>query len=299
MRYYLKPSSLIIRGSFRACSSGHEGGIRDCTTILNHQVIPGFIGDPDRLVENLIMSQGFLKKSALCLLTAVCMDNLCILSSDPVMVFVTAGITHPDSGCGDMTSQNPEPGTINIIVISRDFSDQGLVDAIITATEAKVLALRQTGYPFAGTVTDAVLVATEGRGSVRYAGSATEIGRKIHDAVFFGVCEALKKPYISDPCTKPSFYIRSSMGGDHWVLWEKTNCPYYPCHYPGQSCNFCYCPLYPCGDTGLGEWIEKDGKQSVWGCTRCTLNHNPVVVRHLLRNPEASLVELKSLSSTL
>lgn len=294
MRYYLRSSSLVIRGSFRALSSGHDGGIRNCTTLLNHQVKPGFSESPDFLIENLVMSLGLLKKDSVCLLTAVSMSNLCILSIDPVTVFITAGITHPDQVSSLSDNKNPEPGTINIIVITRDFSDQGLVDAVITATEAKVLGLRESGHSFAGTLTDAVIVASEDPGSVRYAGSATDVGKKIHEAVFFGVQEALKKPTTSDGHTKPSFFIWSSIGGNHWMLWEKNNCPYYPCHFPGQCCDFCYCPLYPCGDTSLGDWIEKPGKNPIWGCTRCILNHSPQVTRHLLRNPEASLSELKA-----
>ena len=39
-------------------------------------------------------------------------------------------------------------------------------------------------------------------------------------------------------------------------------CEFYPCHYEGQYCDFCYCPFYPCGDSSTGgEWIK--GK-NVW-----------------------------------
>jgi adenosylcobinamide hydrolase len=177
----------------------------------------------------------------------------------------------------------------------QNFSDQGLVDAVITVTEAKSLALRNIGHSFAGTVTDAVAIATEGSGDVRYAGSATEIGQRIHATVFFGTQQALMRQTGVIQRKKPSFFIQSSMGGAHWIEWEKKNCPYYPCHFEGQRCDFCYCPLYPCGDTTLGDWIEKPGKASVWSCTRCTLNHDPRVTSHLKRNPEASLEELKAL----
>ncbi|NLV26726.1 MAG: hypothetical protein GXY48_06130 [Methanomicrobiales archaeon] len=297
MRYFLRSSSLVIRGSFRAFSSGHDGGVRNCTTLLNHQVESGFSHNPDRAIEKIFMSLGFSKKDSLCLLTAVSMDNLCILSYDPVMVFITAGITHPDPVFPDLVLEKPGAGTINIIVVTRDFADQGLVDTIITVTEAKALALFKLGHSFAGTVTDAVIIATENCGTVTYAGSATDTGRKIHEAVFYGVQQALQKSWETDGKTRPSFFIWSSMGGNHWVLWDKNDCPYYPCHFPGQRCEFCYCPLYPCGDNSLGEWIKKPGRSQVWACTRCTLNHDPEVTRHLLRNPEASLKELKAVYS--
>lgn len=299
MRYYLKSSSLIVRGRFRVCSSGPNGGIRDCTSIVNHQVKPGFSGDPEKEIETLAISLGFSYAQTAGLLTAVSFDSLCILSWDNLMVFITAGITHPDPDLkpSEDLLLRPGAGTINIIVITRNFSDQGLIDAVITATEAKSQALRNSGHSFSGTVTDAVLIATEGTGDVRYAGSATGIGWKIHESVLFGVEEALLRQSGTITRTKPSFFIWSGIGGPHWVEWEKEHCPYYPCHFKGQRCDFCYCPLYPCGDTTLGDWIEKPDKPPVWGCTRCTLNHDPGVTRHLLNNPEASLQELKAIFS--
>lgn len=296
MRYYLRSSSLIVRGKFRVCSSGPDGGIRNCTTLLNHQVSHDFSHDPEKELEFLSSSLGLSYADTAGLLTAVDMNTLCILSWDMLMVFVTAGITHPDPVKPSEPATEHAPGTINIIVLTQHLRDQALVDAVITATEAKTLALRDAGYDFAGTVTDAVIIASEGRGTIRYVGSATEIGQRIHEAVHTGVTEALLRQSDSRK-KKPSFFIRSGIGGPHWALWEKEHCPYYPCHYQGQRCDFCYCPLYPCGDTTLGDWIQKPGRAPVWACTRCLLNHHPRVTSHLLKNPEASLLELKSLYS--
>ena len=92
------------------------------------------------------------------------MNTLCILSWDNLTVFVTAGITHPDQADSAVSDSGYTPGTINIIVLVQDFHDQALVDAVITVTEAKALALRDAGFDFAGTVTDAVLIASEGSG---------------------------------------------------------------------------------------------------------------------------------------
>ncbi len=295
MRYYLRSSSLIVRGKFRACSSGPRGGIRECTTLINHQVPPHFSSDPHREIESVCLALGLSYDKTAGLLTAVDMHTLCILSWENLTVFVTAGVTHPDpKGFGEMVPEN-SPGTINIIVVTENFHDQALVDAIITVTEAKSLALLDTGHECMGTITDAVLIATEGAGEIRYAGSGTEIGQRMHETVYVGVREALARQIGSHK--KPSFFIRSGIGGHHWVLWEKGHCPYYPCHGEGQRCDFCYCPLYPCGDIALGDWVQKSGKKPVWACTRCVLNHHPVVTQHLLRNPEASLLELKSLFS--
>jgi adenosylcobinamide amidohydrolase len=55
---------------------------------------------------------------------------------------------------------HPGPGTINILVaLPVPLTDAALVNAVATATEAKVQALRDNGYDASGTPTDAVCVA--------------------------------------------------------------------------------------------------------------------------------------------
>ena len=57
-------------------------------------------------------------------------------------------------------------------------------------------------------------------------------------------------------------------------------CEYYPCHEEGQSCTFCYCPFYPCGDSSTGgKWIKDKG---VWSCQDCTWIHNDEVVKCIM-----------------
>ena len=77
-------------------------------------------------------------------------------------------------------------------------------------------------------------------------------------------------------------------------------CEYYPCHYDGQYCDFCYCPFYPCGDSSTGgEWIK--GK-NVWNCKECTWPHEPEAVK-CIREPIEEILEevddLKSKKKTL
>ncbi len=65
-------------------------------------------------------------------------------------------------------------------------------------------------------------------------------------------------------------------------------CEYYPCHFEGQYCDFCYCPFYPCGDSSTGgEWIK--GK-NVWNCKNCTWLHNKENVE-CLRPPFENIFE--------
>jgi adenosylcobinamide hydrolase len=81
------------------------------------------------------------------------------------------------------------------------------------------------------------------------------------------------------------------------VEWSPGGCPYYPCHFEGQRCDFCYCPLYPCQDPSLGQWVESRNGGRVWNCAGCTLLHTPEVAEYLKKHPEAGLRELKRVPS--
>ncbi len=64
---------------------------------------------------------------------------------------------------------------------------------------------------------------------------------------------------------------------------SRNTCEYYPCHFPGQDCTFCFCPFYPCEDerTG-GKWIDSTTGGKVWSCEDCTIVHRPGVVKDIL-----------------
>ncbi len=82
------------------------------------------------------------------------------------------------------------PGTINtIVVVDADPEPAALVNAVITVTEVKALALHEAGVRDAagevvtGTSTDAVVIAATGRGPrVRFGGPASELGWSIAQA---------------------------------------------------------------------------------------------------------------------
>jgi glycerophosphoryl diester phosphodiesterase len=78
----------------------------------------------------------------------------------------------------------------------------------------------------------------------------------------------------------------------------KDNCEYYPCHFEGQVCIHCYCPLYPCKDPLLGSFIttKRRGKR-VWSCINCVLVHNAVVAKYLRDHPDATTEELRAVDS--
>jgi adenosylcobinamide hydrolase len=286
MRYYLRGSTLFIRGKFRAASTGIGGTIRNVSTILNKTVPDDWDHDqPGRLIENTVANEGF-PRDYFGLLTAVGMRHLCVLQYDFISVFITAGVSNPGL---------PGPNTINIIVWSGEgMTDAALLECLITATEAKVMALNRMGYSFSGTSTDAVIAACEGELKHTYGGVLTDVGRRVYEAVLFGVPEAIRRHEGIVKREHSSFFIFSRYGGDHWVEWIPENCPYYPCHFEGQSCDFCYCPFYPCGDESLGHWVKSSsGNGMVWNCSDCTLLHEPEIARYLKEHPEAGLRELR------
>lgn len=192
MIHYIKDSTLIIEGEFEAISSGINGGRACVECLFNHQVQPGFNHfEPaqylDRLADSLQIRRPYFG-----LLTAVNMDDLCVRTDDYLTTFVTAGITHPSG----FRVKDSEAGTINIILVVNGILSEGaMAGAIITATEAKGLALMEMGYDFLGTTTDAVIIAYRKHSSpyIEYAGSYTEFGEKITGTVVRCVKEGIRK----------------------------------------------------------------------------------------------------------
>ncbi|MDV0447614.1 Histidinol-phosphate aminotransferase [Methanosarcinaceae archaeon Ag5] len=65
---------------------------------------------------------------------------------------------------------------------------------------------------------------------------------------------------------------------------ERETCGYYPCHFEGQDCTFCYCPFYPCGDERTGGTYVYSTKRNgkIWSCTDCYIPHISSVVDKML-----------------
>ncbi|RLI73621.1 adenosylcobinamide kinase [Archaeoglobales archaeon] len=183
MRYYLKDEALIIEGEFEAVSSGLQGGWKKINYIFNHTVNDFDLEEPVDYLRKIAEKYGL--KEYFGLLTSVPMDKLSIEKIDDVTVFVTAGVKNP----------NEKIGTINIIiVIDAVVSGGGMINAVITATEAKTKALIELGHNFTGTNTDAVIVAMTSKGRYyEYAGPMSELGRKIWIGVNKAVKESLLK----------------------------------------------------------------------------------------------------------
>ncbi|MFH8342531.1 adenosylcobinamide amidohydrolase [Streptomyces sp. AM6-12] len=170
------------------------GGIGERSWVLNAQVSHGYgRTDPDTHLARLARNAG-VRGPGVGLMTAA--DVLCHgrAHDDGVEAVVTAGLgvhgwaATPAPG----TSLPPSPGTINIIAaLPTALTDAALVNAVATATEAKVQALLDSGYDCSGTPTDAVCVAARvprpGERPVAFAGPRSlwgaRLARAVHSAV--------------------------------------------------------------------------------------------------------------------
>lgn len=106
-----------------------------------------------------------------------------------------AGRSGPGLTGNDGTSPSGawRPGTVNIVVaVPVALTDAGLVNAVITATEAKTQALLEAGYPCTGTASDAICIAApspaggDDEGEL-FAGPRSEWGARIARAVHAAV----------------------------------------------------------------------------------------------------------------
>lgn len=68
------------------------------------------------------------------------------------------------------------------------------------------------------------------------------------------------------------------------IARSRVECEYYPCHFLGQDCTFCFCPFYPCGDerTG-GEFVLRLAGDKVWSCARCEIIHRAAIADRVLK----------------
>jgi len=60
-------------------------------------------------------------------------------------------------------------------------------------------------------------------------------------------------------------------------------CEHNPCHFHGQDCTFCFCPLYPCEDPELGSFFRGKDDKPVWSCQECYWTHRPDVATEMHR----------------
>ncbi|MFG2085893.1 MULTISPECIES: adenosylcobinamide amidohydrolase [unclassified Spirillospora] len=187
------------------------GGIGPAGWVLNAQVAGGYSRtDPVVHLEELAGSYG-LDGPGVGMLTAASVSRTMRRDDEGVSVSATVGLRVPTWAASPAGTPDPElapirldgafppawsPGTVNIVVaVPVALSDAALVNAVVTATEAKTQALLEAGYPCTGTASDAVCVAAAvgGGAAEPFAGPrstwGSRIARAVHAAVHAGAVD--------------------------------------------------------------------------------------------------------------
>jgi len=211
VRLFEKNEVLVLQSEkrlFTLNSSVLGGGFYTPYFVVNQQVDKGYsgsdpVGDLIRKIEEI----GLVADECVGMMTAALIKHAAIEyeieSQISVVAVVTAGTSNAMAAGG-----TPPPftfdrvGTINIILlIDGNLTEGGMVNAVITATEAKTMALQDLqikdvfmGEPASGTSTDAVVIAVTGKGErLPYAGTATQLGGMIGRTVRKSVTKAMHR----------------------------------------------------------------------------------------------------------
>ncbi|MET7981823.1 MULTISPECIES: adenosylcobinamide amidohydrolase [unclassified Streptomyces] len=145
-----------------ASSAVLGGGIAERAWVLNAQVSHGYRRtDPDRHLAELARAAD-ARGPGVGLMTAADVTRCATAHDEGAEAVATAGLGVRGwaAAPAEPVRRPAVPGTINIIAaLPVALGDAALVNAVITATEAKVQALLDAGLDCSGTPTDAVCVA--------------------------------------------------------------------------------------------------------------------------------------------
>lgn len=189
-------------------SAVYGGGWKDVNYLINWQVPIDYAGkNPTLEVEEQLRHWNYPVQKSLAFQTAAYIDLASIqqVQGDQYKIIccVTAGVGNKArAGKKRKTFPAYQPGTINILLfIDGKMTQSAMVNAIITATEAKSAALQDLmirdddGDDATGTTTDAVVIAVSKNSTYEkvhlYSGSATSIGNAIGCLVYDAVKESL------------------------------------------------------------------------------------------------------------
>ncbi|MEU1471907.1 adenosylcobinamide amidohydrolase [Streptomyces sp. NPDC005761] len=183
---------------WRVCSSAVlGGGIGPRDWILNAQVPGGYPRmDPDRHLAEIADAEQLTGPGA-GLMTAADVTAYTVAADEGVTATATCGLGVRGwaAAAAEGAVGPPRPGTVNIVVtLPVPLSDAALVNAVATATEAKVQALLDAGLDCSGTPTDSVCIAVPGpsadSGSGEpFAGPRSRWGARLARAVHAAVLE--------------------------------------------------------------------------------------------------------------
>jgi len=191
-------------------SAVRRGGFAEARTIVNLHVDKHCRSDDlERPLADFIAERG-LPEPCVGLLTAARTEHAELAhvaaSGFAVTAVTTVGLSNR-STAGRSAAARWQPSTINtIVIVDGQPEAAALVNAVMTVTEAKALALAEAGVrsadgqPATGTSTDAVVIAATGRGPVaRFGGPASEMGAAIGRAVLHALERGIAAWKVRNP----------------------------------------------------------------------------------------------------
>lgn len=171
------------------------GGIGRREWVLNAQVADTYARTDLEMHLSKIAAEAGLSGKGIGFLTAADVDRWASGADGDVRAFATVGLRLPTwAADADDAVSRPTAGTINIVVgVPTRLADEALVNAVVTATEAKVQVLAEAEVPGTGTASDAVCVVCPPDGDADpFAGPRSPIGARIARAVHQAVAEGTR-----------------------------------------------------------------------------------------------------------
>lgn len=190
IRFSLSPRAMIVSLEQKQrvlASSLIGGGLQEAHSIVNMHVVKGYANlDPNSDFQDLVKGYGVSEPAVGLLTAAYVMETRIAYEETPlgkVYCLATAGLSNANAA-GYSLPYDYQAGTINfILLVEQNLTDGALVNAVITATEAKTAELHRKqiltpeGFPATGTSTDTIAIASLGKGAADpFAGPATWVG---------------------------------------------------------------------------------------------------------------------------
>lgn len=196
---------------WRAISSAVVGGgLGPGGWWLNAQVSKNY-SHPDPVAHaRAIAAASGLAGDGVAMLTAADVTRFTTACDGGVQAVATVGLGYPVPAAAPepVVARHNSPGTINILVmVPVPLGDAALVNAVLTATEAKTQALHEAGVPGTGTSSDAICIACPAAGPSAspelYGGPRStwgaRIARAVHSAVAAGTQDWVTRNPPGDP----------------------------------------------------------------------------------------------------
>ena len=180
-------------------SAPHGGGLGTRRWVLNAQVPASYARrDPEFHLAKLGVSLG-LAGRGVGMLTAADVRRYATAADDGVEALATVGLGHPVQAAAPDDGRPVDlVGTINLVALLPErLSDAALVNAVATAAEAKVQAVRELGLDATGTATDALCLVCPEQGRAHSFGGprslwGSRLARAVRRAVVDGAGTATR-----------------------------------------------------------------------------------------------------------